>query len=107
MWAWVRLVISWQDRRVQEQDQWKDTSPLGWAVPAILPGGQSPEVSTKLQSQLGWDRGQLKHLQTVDTTTIAVRDLLPKQSAPPPCLGDWGGLPGALSRKCPEVGGKG
>jgi len=23
-------------------------------------------------------------------TTIAVRDLLPKQSAPPPCLGDWG-----------------
>lgn len=35
MWARVRLIISRQDCRVWEQDQWKDTSPLGWAGPAI------------------------------------------------------------------------
>lgn len=32
--------------------------------------------------------------------------LLPKQDAPLPCLGEWGGLPRALRRECPGAAGK-
>lgn len=32
--------------------------------------------------------------------------LLPKQDAPLPCLGEWGGLPRASRRECPGAAGK-
>lgn len=92
-----------QGSRTGPVERYKST---GMGSPCYLAWGVRVQKSQpSCKASLGGTEGTLKHLQTMDTTTIAVRDLLPKQSAPPPCLGDWGAQGSrSIEQKMPRGG---